>query len=312
MNKPRECGCKGCRTCLLCENDCNLQSVNRGDVISKKSPNVYVYCPLCVNKAWPGYAPTDYQTHPNHTGTAIDYPGVFIDLDFISAEDESQLMLGIDTIIPWDLSQSGRRKQNFGPKCNFKKNRLKLGDFKGFPRFTQFVQHKFADYPILRDFQTIEQCSLEYDPARGASIDPHVDDCWIWGERIITVNLLSDSVLTMTYNRQPDRYNLNCVRDYPAVVSASSISTRSACPYRVQPFIRGHVYPIVRIPMPRRSLLVMYGAARYDWAHEILREDIVARRVCLAYREFTPPYLPGGDKYENGREVLEKAREFWD
>ena len=33
-----------------------------------------------------------------------------------------------------------RRKQNFGPKANFKKRKTKLGDFKGFPKSTQFIQ----------------------------------------------------------------------------------------------------------------------------------------------------------------------------
>lgn len=87
--------------------------------------------------------------------------------------------------------------QNFGPKTNFKKRKLRLGEFDGFPAFSKFVQKKLIEVPLLEGFQTIEQCSLEYDPLRGASIDPHIDDCWVWGERVVTVNCLSDSVLTM-------------------------------------------------------------------------------------------------------------------
>lgn len=59
------------------------------------------------------------------------------------------------------------------------------------------MQEKLAKVPLLEGFQVIEQCSLEYDPQRGASIDPHIDDCWVWGERVVTVNCLSDTVLTM-------------------------------------------------------------------------------------------------------------------
>lgn len=87
--------------------------------------------------------------------------------------------------------------QNYGPKTNFKKMKLAHGNFKGFPAYSKFVQDKFKTTPLLEDFQTIEQCSLEYDPYKGASIDPHIDDCWIWGERVVTVNCLSDSVLTL-------------------------------------------------------------------------------------------------------------------
>lgn len=75
--------------------------------------------------------------------------------------------------------------------------KLQARGFEGFPEFTQFIQERFKTVPLLSDFQTIEQCSLEYDPEKGASIDPHIDDCWIWGERVVTVNCLSDSVLTL-------------------------------------------------------------------------------------------------------------------
>jgi alkylated DNA repair protein alkB family protein 4 len=68
---------------------------------------------------------------------------------------------------------------------------------------------------------------------------------------------------------------------------------------------------VVRIPLPPRSLLVMYGQARYCWEHMVLRSDISERRVVIAYRELTPPYLPGGEREELGREILERAELFW-
>lgn len=70
--------------------------------------------------------------------------------------------------------------------------------------------------------------------------------------------------------------------------------------------------------MPNRSLIVLYGPARYQWEHCVLREDIVSRRVCVAYREFTPPYLSKNDleqrekSVEVGRAVLEQSKVFWD
>ncbi|PNF16603.1 hypothetical protein B7P43_G06429, partial [Cryptotermes secundus] len=236
--------------------------------------NAYVYCPWC-KKAWPGWDVFTYEEHLNHSGTSLDFPGIFIKLDFLNVAEEECLMSGIDKMA-WDPSQSGRRKQNFGPKCNFKKKRLKLGNFKGFPGFTRFVQEKFKDVNILKGYRTVEQCSLEYSPTRGASIDPHIDDCWVWGERIVTVNLLADCILTMT--------------QYHGEAS--------------------HV--VVRVPMPRRSLLVMYGPARYLWEHTVLREDVLQRRVCLAYREFTPTYLEGGKHACEGSVILDMARNFWD
>lgn len=218
--------------------------------------------------------------------------------------------------MPWQTSQSGRRKQNFGPKTNFKKMKLACGAFVGFPAYSDFVQRKFTAHPLLRMFRTIEQCSLEYDPVKGASIDPHIDDCWIWGERVVTVSLLSDSVLTLTlYEGDRERYNLPQVDRYRA-----NLLERYATDEELNCLGRDAV---VRLPMPARSLMVLYGGPRYQWEHCVLREDIAVRRVCIAYREFTPPYLPGwqtGDadddkeatELHKGAAVLALAAQFFD
>jgi len=324
MAKPRPSGCKGRRTCLICEAAYELNQDNYS--LNSNSPN-FVYCPLC-NLCYPGSGIHSYKTHPVHEGQPYKFEGIYVNIEFLSEKEHESLIKGID-LIPWDLSQSGRRKQNFGPKCNFKKRKLRLGDFKGFPKFSKLVQDKFKTVPILKDFQTIEQCSLEYDPKQGASIDPHVDDCWIWGERVVTVNLLSDSVLTMTYNPRPEKYNLGLVGSYRKVLDSdgnyipnnndlsmgidekNDSSVRKNSVYVVEPIKEGATYPIIYVPMPKNSLLVMYGNARYNYEHRILRKDITERRVCLAYREFTPPYLEGGEFYEEGKIVTEKAKEFW-
>ncbi|XP_019757461.1 alpha-ketoglutarate-dependent dioxygenase alkB homolog 4 [Dendroctonus ponderosae] len=304
MNTARPCGCKGCRTCLHCEALFGISFDKEN--IKNGTENKQVYCPFC-NLCYPGKSVDSYKSHPNHEGTPTRYEGIYIEMNFLSDSEHDQLMQGIDSMA-WDLSQSGRRKQNFGPKCNFKARKLRLGKFQGFPKFTRFVQEKFEDVPILQGFQTIEQCSLEYDPARGSSIDPHVDDCWVWGERIVTVNLLSDSVLTLTPNQYPTRYNLDLVGTYPKVVQHSvKLETN-----RSDQSVEACVEDTVLVPMPKNSLLVMYGSARYDYEHRILREDITERRVCLAYREFTPIYLEGGQFYEEGKLVTKISKEFFD
>lgn len=305
MDTCRPCGCKGCRSCLLCEQQFNISKQN--DLLTNSDISSYVYCPYC-NKAYPGWRHDVYKAHPNHDGEPIEFKGVYIQEDFLTEEEECDLIQGIDGV-PWDLSQSGRRKQNYGPKCNFRKKKLQLGDFRGFPEFSKFVQDKFKSVELLNDFQTIEQCSLEYTNIRGASIDPHVDDCWIWGERIISVNLLSDSVLTMTINNKPDKYNIDCVDTYKSILTetGSFNDTDLAYPFNLN---QQKINYMLRIPMPRRSLLIIYGEARYEWEHRILREDILDRRICLAYREFTPPYLPDGIKYDKAKEVFERAKQF--
>ncbi|XP_071633222.1 alpha-ketoglutarate-dependent dioxygenase alkB homolog 4 isoform X2 [Temnothorax longispinosus] len=260
METVRPCGCKGIRSCLICETEYEISKPDlRNELRKSKS---YVYCPYC-DKLSPGWDINEYEKHPYHDGNLIDYPGVYIKLDFLKEDEAEELMKALDDL-PWQASQSGRRKQNFGPKCNFKKRKLQLGSFNGFPKTTQFVQRKFEEIPLLHGFQTVEQCSLEYDPERGASIDPHVDDCWIWGERIVTVNVLD---------------------------------------------IDNNV--VIRLPMPARSLMVLYGPARYKWEHSVFRQDVTSRRVCLAYRELTPPYLENGEHQEEASEILRQASLFW-
>ncbi|XP_030760782.1 alpha-ketoglutarate-dependent dioxygenase alkB homolog 4 [Sitophilus oryzae] len=308
MDKPRPCGCKGRRTCIICEDVFKLTQDSY--TLDPQSPT-YVYCPYC-NKCYPGWDMNLYKKHPYHEGEALNYSGIFIKMDFLSSEEHERLIKGIDDM-PWDLSQSGRRKQNFGPKCNFKKRKIRLGDFGGFPAFSKFVQDKFKTVPMLKNFQTIEQCSLEYDPEKGASIDPHVDDCWIWGERIVTVNLLSDSVLTLTYNKRPEKYNLDLVSSYPQVLDYDGdlLNSKNNISFNIEPLNSEIIYPVVRVPMPKYSLLVMYGNARYNYEHRIFREDITDRRVCLAYREFTPTYLENGAYFEEGNLVTQKAKIYW-
>lgn len=242
-------------------------------------------------------------------------------------------MQGCDSI-EWDLSQSGRRKQvqffvknrkclpknsrvitnscylqNFGPKTNFKKMKINGKSFAGFPKFSQHAQKKLNEVPLLSDFQTIEQCAIEYRLETGACIDPHIDDCWVWGERVISINLLSDSVLTMTkYVGGIDKYNLRYHYDHNPDSSNPFLLTKNGDDGGVN---NCKDYPIVRLRMPGRSLLVLYGASRYEWEHSILRRDIFGRRICMAYREFTGEYLQGGRSYsEIGQGICERAQNF--
>lgn len=252
MTKPRPCGCKGCRTCLICETQYGADNFKLQLNFDKSKG--YVYCPFC-NKAWRGWDMDLYKQHPNHVGDSIDYPGVYIQLNFISETEEEELMNNIDEM-PWDISQSGRRKQNFGPKTNFKKKKIVPGKFDGFPEFSKYLQDRFETVDLLKNYDVIEQCSLEYDPSKGASIDPHIDDCWVWGERIITVNCLSDSVLTMTpYKGDKNKYNLVCTEEFGPVVNkdksiyVNGITDGQTAYEATKPLVDKDV--IVRIPMPR-------------------------------------------------------------
>ena len=81
---------------------------------------------------------------------------------------------------------------------------MKQGPFSGLPSFSRPLVKRIQELKQegLADFIPVELCNLEYVPERGSSIDPHLDDNWLWGERLVTVNLLSDTHLTFTHNTE--------------------------------------------------------------------------------------------------------------
>ncbi|XP_057677171.1 alpha-ketoglutarate-dependent dioxygenase alkB homolog 4 isoform X2 [Corythoichthys intestinalis] len=179
----------------------------------------------------------------------------------------------------WNLSQSGRKKQDFGPKVNFKKRKVRLAGFSGLPALSKKLVLRMQQVESLASFQPVEQCNLDYNPQRGSAIDPHLDDSWLWGERLVTVNMLSATTLNMSLERGLPQLGLS-----------------------------GEVN--VAVPLPRRSLVVLYGEARHRWKHGILRKDIQERRVCTTYRELSAEFLPGGQRAELGAQLLNIAGSF--
>jgi len=132
---------------------------------------------------------------------------------------------------------------------------VKLGAFNGFPSYAEFLVKRLPTEPSLSAFAPVELCNLEYTSDRGSSIDPHIDDVWLWGDQLVTLNLLDTTILTL---------------------SKSSLE---------QPLEE------VQIPLLRRSLLVLSGDARYEWMHAIKRDDIGGRRIAMTFRNLSEEIL---------------------
>ena len=79
---------------------------------------------------------------------------------------------------------------------------MKQDLFSGLPSFSRPLVKRVQQLEGLADFVPVELCNLEYVPERGSSIDPHLDDSWLWGNRLVTINLLSDTYLTFTDNTE--------------------------------------------------------------------------------------------------------------
>ncbi|KAK1882573.1 Alpha-ketoglutarate-dependent dioxygenase alkB like 4 [Dissostichus eleginoides] len=169
------CACKGIRRCLKCENVKGKEQLKANE---PKAVHQFLYDPE-----------TRLAVPRDADSSCFSFPGVFLQEDFISEEEEEELIGTIDRDV-WNDSQSGRRKQDFGPKVNFKKQKVRLSSFSGLPAVSRSLVLRMQSEASLEDFRPVEQCNLEYLPQRGSSIDPHLDDSWLWGERLVTVSVL--------------------------------------------------------------------------------------------------------------------------
>lgn len=177
---------KGIRKCIYCEDRLKIENT---DV---QYLNTYLYCVQCGNKAYldkyfnlhvskyhqSNNCVTNDEDLENYT-KSID--GVFVQSEIISKLEEVELVSKIDSF-EWVNSQSGRRKQDFGPKINFKKKKINFANFNGLPRMDMLLLEqikkerlKFDPNSIrfnfdensccknlLDNFETVEVCHLEY------------------------------------------------------------------------------------------------------------------------------------------------------
>ncbi|XP_066490841.1 alpha-ketoglutarate-dependent dioxygenase alkB homolog 4 [Tiliqua scincoides] len=303
---PGGCGCKGVRACLLCE--------------AAPPPQMrenFVYCPVT------GFAVGEEQSE--YAGWAFLFPGVFLLEDFISPDEERKMVELMD-YSTWKPSQSGRRKQDYGPKVNFKKHKLKAGNFTGLPSFSQEIVTRMKEHSVLNGFLPVEQCNLDYGPERGSAIDPHLDDWWLWGERLVSLNLLSATVLSMSRDSE-DVLHLfpACLQKTPGsdppadsqdhqsndLAPAGGLGNTTkpesvSSPTRLMPSKEA----TVAIHLPRRSLVVLHGPARYSWKHAVHRNHIRSRRICITFRELSAEFSHGGEQEELGKKLLGMALTF--
>ncbi|XP_056414730.1 alpha-ketoglutarate-dependent dioxygenase alkB homolog 4 [Hyla sarda] len=306
---PPACGCKGIRSCLLCESPaCGLAK-------GVHKPKSFVYIPeKGIAKGVEHTDAADWWWFP--------FPGVTLIEEFVTEDEERDMVHAMDQD-EWRLSQSGRRKQDFGPKVNFKKQKIRVANFTGLPSFSRLLWERMKSHTVLNGFLPVEQCNLDYNSDRGSAIDPHLDDSWLWGERLVSLNLLSDTVLTMTSSstnnlRLRSTLNQHCelnglctqnVNDSKVVGVQSDHQDSVAHGSSMTAFVPYNDVEVA-IHVPRRSLVILYGDARYNWMHAIHRDHIKQRRVCSTFRELSAEFSAGGKEESQGQMLLDIALGF--
>eukprot|EP00920_Eleutheroschizon_duboscqi_P018068 GHVT01043194.1.p1 GENE.GHVT01043194.1~~GHVT01043194.1.p1 ORF type:complete len:676 (-),score=40.63 GHVT01043194.1:430-2457(-) len=189
----------------------------------------------------------------------VDDFGAYIFPEFVTTAAAKSIMTSIDAL-PFVQSVCGRWKQDYGPRVNFKKQKVTFSAFNGLPYFVKlFLERLRSDVTISSnkelvnsssqspgidcrvpdpplkcqspestssastlpvsqypprsstcaparptpswqragaDFHPVELCVLDYRSERGSFIPAHYDDAWLWGDRLVTVNLVSDVILS--------------------------------------------------------------------------------------------------------------------
>lgn len=217
------------------------------------------------------------------------FRGVRVFRDFLSTSAADDLIREIEQT-RFDKAQSGKLKQHYGPKINFNKKKMNADGFLGLPGFAAPIEAELRrlamedstmprscadDERLARAidcFETTDVFVLRYRDRDASNLDFHRDDIFAYGELILDLSLESDSMLTF---------------------------------FRVSLSESGRqVEECVRVPLPARSLVAIYGSARFDWEHAILAYDIVGQRTSITFRTLQEDLR----NTEQGRRVMELAR----
>ncbi|CAG9536338.1 unnamed protein product [Cercopithifilaria johnstoni] len=273
-----KCGCKGVRFCAACKDTLRVTKLTQCREYPYAEYKKYVYSTryrMGIHDNSLSGRPTLADIHDsagrineseNKSEDYLVVPGLNVVTDFLTEIEEMDLVDVIDKT-DWAPSQSGRRKQDYGPRVNFKHKKIKTDRFFGMPGYIDIILNRMNSISsdLFGSYQPFELCNLEYSDDRWSAIEMHYDDTWIWGERLICVNLLSESVLTYS----SDEKQL-----------------------------------MIYVPLPRRTMVCMSDEIRYSWRHAVFPEHIRGRRIALTMREPSAAFKEGGELYEKfGREL---------
>lgn len=291
------CGCKGIRSCYSCDPNLKKQT--------NLNEKCFVYSDslkMAISKLW-------NEETKQYCLCGFKFPGVILQKNFINEEDQSFLISQFDNET-WKQSQSGRNKQDFGPKVNFKKQKVNYKKFSGLPMYSEKIVQRLQCIKALSDFKPVEMCNLDYNPSKGAGIDPHFDDSWLWGERLVTVNMLTNTWYTMSIPKNKSCSEIfECIKflESDEVEMLEKDITQQLVCIKIEEKNTDRI--VVRIPLLSGSLIVLKEEARHKWMHEIRRQDIIDRRVCSTFRELSSDFINGQYK-ELGNTLLQIASSY--
>ena len=280
----KSCACTGVRWCASCRDPVVREFYRMDDPV--QIPELLSTRPGHADSTPQGQIhefDLDLQCAPSRPA----FQGVHIFRDFLSTKEAEQLLTMVETA-PFVPAQSGKFKQHYGPKINFNKRKINAAGFNGLPNYVPCIEsrlrqlagqdlfgdpsHCAALQKALDAFEPTDDFVLRYFEQDASNLDFHRDDTFAYGEVILDLSLESDSVLTF----------LECDEAAPK-------TSPWAC---------------VRVPLPARSLAIIFGRARFTWDHAILAYDIAEKRTSITLRTLSETLRES----EAGRRILDIAR----
>jgi alkylated DNA repair dioxygenase AlkB len=189
-------------------------------------------------------------------------PGLFVIHNVFDQQQESWLCNQIEKDPKEHPCQQIHFAYEYGWKFLPMISKTSHDDHGVFPHWIQYIGQKIKNNDdckaILQGFSTDFYTNTDhvllniYSPGEGCV--PHTDEVHFWNEWVIGVSLHSDCIMRMSYN-----------------------------PY--------HGFQ-VDVPLPRGSVYILTGQARYVWQHAIIGSSIRQKRYSITLRSIHSHYLP--------------------
>lgn len=296
------CSCKGIRTCKVCEKDKekiveNIKSsqslLETKDITKHVILKEYKYRnndekEIIIKEA---FLPVDYNNKSKEKSDLIINKeevkylslGFFIINNIFNTKEIESILTELNST-NWVESQSGRKKQDFGVKINYKKRKIK-SDYKSiiFPTYKNIIENKIKEIydntkiEVFNDYKIHEIGNLKYQPELGAHIVSHIDDAWVWGNRIFGVNLISDVKMTIS------KVEKLVEEEKKIVDKIEKDNTKKENDLFIN-------YEII-LPVKANEIYLMSDDSRHIWKHGIKAEHVQNERIVITCREFVKGIL---------------------
>jgi alkylated DNA repair dioxygenase AlkB len=194
--------------------------------------------------------------------TSEPLPGLFLYEEFISEEEELQILNELDgkdpsyvaDFLPWKASNfnGSHLGKRWGVHCNLRERRVDPDPEHPLPHFVQdIILPKLQHLPPMNGCVPNEANAIDYQRDLNHYLASHVDDRKLSKEPIANISFVGDCYMTFT----------NVAQNRNTAVSAK------------------------RVLLKRRCLQVLTGKARYDFSHGIAHGDLLSdRRVSVTMR----------------------------